>query len=91
MLFFRNLLDWLVQERDLLELQNKVGANRSMTFLEQNDARGETDQEFGERLRGKTIWLMGVNAAGPAALFLGLGLILLVLRRSRKRAFLNQL
>ena len=91
MMFFRNLLDWLVQERDLLELQNKVGADRSMKFLERDEARGETTEEFRERLASKTMWLACTNAFGPAALFLGLGLCLWGIRRGRKRAFLSQL
>jgi ABC-type uncharacterized transport system involved in gliding motility auxiliary subunit len=90
LVFFRNLLDWLVQERDLLGLQNKVGANRAMTFLEQDEAQGETPEEFQQRLASRTRWISMLNAMAPASVFLGLGLWLWLLRRGRKRAFLNQ-
>jgi hypothetical protein len=90
LVFFRNLLDWLVQERDLLGLQNKVGANRAMTFLEQDEARGETPEEFQQRLASRTMWISARHALAPASVFLGLGLWLWLLRRSRKRTFLSQ-
>lgn len=91
MMFFRNLLDWLVQERDLLELRNKTGMDRSMNFLEQDEARSETNVEFQERLGSKILWIATVNALGPAGVLLGLGLGLWIIRRSRKRAFLSNL
>ena len=62
-----------------------------MTFLEQEEAQGETVEEFRKRLSNKTLWLACTNAFGPACLFLGLGLGLWAIRRGRKRAFLSQL
>jgi len=89
--FFKNLLDWLAQERDLLALQNKIPTDRSMTFLSRDEAGGETVEEFRERAIARQKLIQGISGFGPAVLLTLFGLAVWMRRRRQKRAFLSTL
>ena len=86
--FFKNLLDWLCQERDLLALQNKRPTDRAMKFAVRNEAQQETQDEFGRRVRNRQFLLRGLNLYGPALLLFLVGMAVFFRRRGQKRTFL---
>ncbi|MCB9868323.1 MAG: GldG family protein [Planctomycetes bacterium] len=91
LLFFRNLLDWLVQERDLLALRNKSGTDRRMKLLARDEAKGERTEDFVERLQSREKWLQRLVSFGPGGLLCLFGLLMWLRRSAQKRAFLNRL
>ena len=89
--FFKNLLDWLAQERDLLALQNKLPTDRTMILLSRDEAGGETAEEFGDRALARQKLIQGISGFGPAVLLTLFGFAVWVHRRRQKRAFLSTL
>ncbi|MBK9129848.1 MAG: GldG family protein [Phycisphaerales bacterium] len=88
-LFFVALLDWLVQDTDLVALRSKVGADRSLKLAAQDTLGAESLEAFTQRVNRKTAWLQWVNILGPGAFLLVLWVVVAVQRRARKLAFLR--
>ena len=88
-LFFVALLDWLVQDTDLVALRSKVGADRSLKLAAQDTLGAESLEAFTQRVNRKTAWLQWLNILGPGAFLLVLWVVVAVQRRARKLAFLR--
>lgn len=89
--FFANLLDWLAEDRDLLELQSRVPVDRTLKFVE-SDSVAEKDPRLAEQaLRRKTTWLRAMNVLLPAGLLGVFGLFVSLVRRAQKRKFLSSI
>jgi hypothetical protein len=90
-LFFAQLLDWLAEDRDLIELQSRVPVDRTMKFLAE-DAVPTNDARLAEQaVRAKTNWLRGLNIVLPCGLLAAFGLLVFLVRRAQKRSFLASL
>jgi len=89
--FFLNILSWLAEEKDLLDLVNKAPTNRTLLFAKHDAAGGENVRDFQERVESVSSWIRWTNILVPAALLVGLGLIAVVRRRAQKVAFLASL
>ncbi|MFK7740185.1 MAG: GldG family protein [Planctomycetota bacterium] len=89
--FFLQLLDWLNEDRDLVELQSRVATDRSMTLVDPEARSGRDPREYEQRLRSKTGWLVFGNVLVPVLVLLAFGLLVFAVRRSQKRAFLSSL
>ena len=89
--FFASLLDWLSGDEDLVELQTRVAADRTMTLVESSAQPNADPRKAEQALRSKTSWLIWLNVAGPCVLLSLFGAALGLLRRNQKRAFLASL
>ncbi|MEE9128341.1 MAG: Gldg family protein, partial [Planctomycetota bacterium] len=89
--FFMNVLSWLAEEEDLLELNNKTPTDRTLTLLTHDSAGGESARDFQERLESRTGWIRRANTLFPCLLLVLAGVIIALRRRSQKVAFLNSL
>ena len=89
--FFMNLLAWLAEEKDLLELHNKRPTDRSLVFLIHDSAGGEGSRDFQARLESRTAWIRWINTLAPCLLLLAVGVFIALRRRAQKVAFLTSL
>jgi hypothetical protein len=89
--FFAQLLDWLSEDRDLVDLQSRAPIDRTIVLVDA-DPRPGADPRLGEQqLRRKTTWLRALNVLVPSGILSTIGLIVLLLRRRRKQRFLASL
>lgn len=89
--FFAQLLDWLAEDRDLVELQSRSAVDRTLKFVD-GGAGPNADPRLAEQaVRSKTFWLRTVNLVLPGLLLAGLGMLVFFVRRAQKRAFLASL
>jgi len=86
--FFMNLLDWLAEDSELVELQSRATTDRTLKFLDAPVAPGADPRVAEQALLSKTRWLRGLNIVLPGALLGAFGLIVFLVRRAQKRAFL---
>jgi ABC-type uncharacterized transport system involved in gliding motility auxiliary subunit len=89
--FFASLLDWLSGDEDLVELQTRVAADRTMTLVESSAQPNADPRKAEQALRSKTSWLIWLNVVGPCVLLSLFGAVLGLVRRNQKRAFLASL
>ena len=89
--FFAQLLDWLSGDDDLVELQSRVAADRTMTLVESDTQPNSDPRNAEQALRAKTSWLVWLNVVVPCLLLSLFGVALWLVRRSQKRAFLASL
>lgn len=89
--FFASLLDWLSGDEDLVELQTRVAADRTMTLVESSAQPNADPRKAEQALRSKTSWLIWLNVVGPCVLLSLFGAALGLVRRNQKRAFLASL
>jgi ABC-type uncharacterized transport system involved in gliding motility auxiliary subunit len=88
--FFAQLLDWLVEDQDLVALQSRAAVDRSLKFADGLEATADA-RTAEQTLRRKITWLRGLNVVLPGALLALFGLVLLLWRRAEKRRFLASL
>ncbi|MBL9080018.1 MAG: GldG family protein [Planctomycetes bacterium] len=85
--FFVALLDWLAEDRDLLELQSRVPVDRKLEFVDA-EAVPTGDARLAEQaLRRTTFWLVVANVAVPVVLLALFGFAVRLVRRAQKRSF----
>lgn len=89
--FFLQLLDWLAEDKDLVELQSRSTTDRTLKFVDDTGATSSDPRLAEQKLRGKLAWLRGLNIVLPGALLVLLGLCVFTIRRAQKRAFLASL
>lgn len=88
--FFASLLDWLVQDSDLVALRSKVGSDRTIRLGQQEIMKGESLEAFTQRVSRKAAFLQWANVGLPALLLLVAWLVMTVVRGQRKAAFLSR-
>ncbi|MCB9878375.1 MAG: GldG family protein [Planctomycetes bacterium] len=89
--FFANLLDWISDDADLVELQSHAPTDRKLTLLDARSGRSADPLEVEQRLRSKTAVLVAVNVVAPCGALLLAGLVVWFVRRNQKREFLLSL
>ena len=89
--FFTNLLDWLAEDSELVELQARATTDRALKFVDTMAAPNQDPRLAEQRLASKTRWLRGINIVVPGALLATFGLIVFLTRRAQKRAFLESM
>jgi hypothetical protein len=89
--FFMNMLAWLAEEEDLLELQKKTRTDRTLVFTKHDSASGESAKEFQQRLESVSAWIRWSNTLVPCLVLVLVGLVIVLRRRAQKRAFLASL
>jgi ABC-type uncharacterized transport system involved in gliding motility auxiliary subunit len=89
--FFAQLLDWLAEDRDLVELQSRSAVDRTLKFVDGGAVPNADPRLAEQELRSKTFWLRAINLVLPGLLLAGLGLAVFLVRRAQKRAFLASL
>ncbi|HLU38120.1 MAG TPA: Gldg family protein, partial [Planctomycetota bacterium] len=87
--FYNAILDWLVQDDDLIALRSKVGTDRTIRLGEHDVMAGESAERFLQRVSRKAAILQWVNVLGPAVLLLVLWLVVAIRRARRKAAFVG--
>lgn len=88
--FIAALLDWLIQDSDLVALRSKVGSDRTIRLGHQDVMSGESSEAFVQRVNRKAALLQWVNVLGPAGFLLLAWLVVSVRRSQRKAAFLGR-
>lgn len=86
--FFQGLVDWLAQDRDLVELQSRVPVDRSLRFVEAPTSMGDPI-ESERAVERKVAALQWFNVLLPVGLFGALGLFVWLSRRAQKKSFLS--
>ncbi|MBL8752214.1 MAG: GldG family protein, partial [Planctomycetes bacterium] len=89
--FFLQMLDWLANDSDLIDLQSKVGIDRTLKFVDGTLIAGADPRLQEQELRSKTAWLRGINIVLPGTLLALIGFLVFLSRRAQKRAFLASL
>lgn len=89
--FFVQLLDWIAEDRDLLELQSRVPIDRKLKFVTDESIAGGDPRLAEQALRSKSAWLRWLNVLVPAGLLAVFGLLVMLVRRAQKQAFLAAL
>jgi hypothetical protein len=89
--FFAQLLDWLAEDRDLLELQSRVPVDRKLKFVDGDSIAGGDPRLAEQTLRNQTTWLRWLNVLLPVGLLAVFGLLVLLVRRAQKQSFLTSL
>ncbi|MBL8729914.1 MAG: GldG family protein [Planctomycetes bacterium] len=89
--FFAQLLDWLAEDRDLLELQSRVPVDRKLKFVATDSIAGGDPRLAEQTLRNKTAWLRWLNVLLPVGMLAVFGLLVLLVRRAQKQSFLASL
>ena len=89
--FFAQMLDWLAEDRDLVDLQSRRAVDRSLKFVETATASNADPRLAEQALRSKTTWLRMLNVVVPGTLMAALGLLVFLFRRAQKRTFLSSL
>ncbi|MFO1077768.1 MAG: GldG family protein [Planctomycetota bacterium] len=88
--FFANMLDWLAEDRDLVELQSRATTDRSLKFVD--DPAPNADPRIVEqRLSAKTLALKAANIVVPCVALAVFGLLVFLFRRGKKRSFLESI
>ncbi|MEZ5963638.1 MAG: GldG family protein [Planctomycetota bacterium] len=88
--FFAALLDWLIQDADLVALRTKVGTDRTIRLGQQEVLNGESLEGFTQRISRKESYLLWANVGIPAAALLVAWLLVSLVRAQRKAAFLGR-
>ena len=89
--FFAQMLDWLSDDRDLVDLQSRVPADRTLALVESASNANEDPRDAEQALRSKTMRLVTLNVLVPSFVLLTFGLLVWRIRRNQKRAFLASL
>ena len=89
--FFAQMLDWLSDDRDLIDLQLRVPADRTLALVDVSTKPNEDPRDAEQALRRKTTGLVALNVIMPCLVLLAFGLIVWNIRRNQKRAFLTSL
>lgn len=89
--FFAQLLDWLAEDKDLVALQSKVAADRTLKFVDEVRDPNADPRLYEQTLRQKTASLRLWNVMAPGLLLAGLGLAVFFVRRAQKRTFLSSI
>jgi ABC-type uncharacterized transport system involved in gliding motility auxiliary subunit len=89
--FFAQLLDWLAEDRDLLELQSRVPVDRKLKFVDGDSIAGGDPRLAEQTLRNQTTWLRWLNVLLPVGLLAVLGILVQLVRRAQKQSFLTSL
>jgi ABC-type uncharacterized transport system involved in gliding motility auxiliary subunit len=89
--FFAQMLDWLSDDRDLVALQTRVPADRTIALVASDSQPNADPRDAEQALRTKTSWLVWVNVIVPSLLLSAFGFVLWLIRRNQKRAFLATL
>jgi ABC-type uncharacterized transport system involved in gliding motility auxiliary subunit len=89
--FFLNILSWLAEEEDLLELRNKAPTDRTLLFARHDATGGENVRDFQERVESVTAWIRWTNILLPCLILVAVGLFVVIRRRAQKVAFLASL
>lgn len=86
--FFRNLMDWLAMDRELLGLRNKQPDLGVLSFGARSLTQEADEAEFARAMQQREKWIQMINICFPGALMLLLWLVVSLRRRARKEAFL---
>ena len=86
--FFAQMLDWLSDDRDLVDLQSRAPTDRTLALVAASSKTNEDPRDAEQALRSKTRLLVGFNVIMPCVLLLAFGLLVWRFRRNQKRAFL---
>ena len=86
--FFAQMLDWLSDDRDLVDLQSRAPTDRTLALVAASSKTNEDPRDAEQALRSKTRLLVGFNVIMPCVLLLVFGLLVWRFRRNQKRAFL---
>jgi len=86
-LFFSQLLDWLAEDRDLVELQSRVPVDRSMKFVDPDSLPNNDPRTAEQAVRSKTTRLLALNILLPGVLLSAFGFVVFLVRRGQKRSF----
>lgn len=89
--FFALLVDWIGQDEDLLALQSRLPVDRSLKLVQQDPGKPMSLLETETMRREKTNRLVALNVVTPCFLLLLLGSVVLIVRRSQKRSFLDSI
>ncbi len=89
--FFLQTLDWLAEDRDLVDLQARVPVDRTLKFAADEPVAANDARVAEQTLRRRTNWLRGLNVVLPCAVLTAFGLVVWFVRRAQKRAFLDSL
>ncbi|MFT4840703.1 MAG: ABC-type uncharacterized transport system involved in gliding motility auxiliary subunit [Planctomycetota bacterium] len=89
--FFGQMLDWLSDDRDLVDLQSRVPADRTLALVDTTAKPNEDPRDAEQAMRSKTTSLVALNVIMPCLVLLTFGLIVWNIRRNQKRAFLTSL
>jgi len=87
--FFQNLVDWMAEDQDLLELRNKTSPDRRLRF-----ATPELDQDpavFAEQIKARGRLLGYLNVGLPVIAIIVIWVLASLRRRSRKQSFLSSM
>jgi hypothetical protein len=87
--FLAVLLDWLVQDTDLVALRTKAATDRTIRLGQQDALNNESVESFTQRVQRKEALLQWANVFAPAVLLLVVWLFMIVRRAQRKAAFLR--
>ena len=82
------MLDWLSEDRDLVDLQSRRQSDRTLTLVDEQSIGRRDPRAAEQRLRQVTNRLVLLNVLLPCGALLGFGVVLWMLRRNQKRAFL---
>lgn len=89
--FFVQMLDWLAEDRDLVELQSRAQTDRTLKFVEGQSAIAADARQTEQAVASTTRWLRALNIVVPAVLLSLFGLAVALSRRAQKRSFLESL
>lgn len=87
--FFSMLLDWLAQDRELVELQSRVPTDRTLTLVQPSTATRQDPRVEEQKLRTTTQLLLAANIVLPCLLLIAFGFLVFLWRNAQKRAFLH--
>ena len=85
--FFSQLLDWLAQDQDLIELQSRVSVQRALQLV--SEKPGEAPADFEKRRDQMKTRLQLLNILLPILVLGGIGIVVYMGRRAQKRSFLS--
>lgn len=86
--FFGNLIDWLAEDQDLVDLRNKTSPDRRLKFAEDDLSVGDP-KRFAEQKKSRGRLLTYLNILFPVGAILAIWILASLFRRSRKQAFLT--
>jgi ABC-type uncharacterized transport system involved in gliding motility auxiliary subunit len=89
--FFVQMLDWLAEDRDLVDLQSRAQTDRTLKFVDSQGAITVDARQTEQAVASTTRWLRGLNIVVPALLLSLFGLAVTLARRAQKRSFLESL
>lgn len=88
-MFWIGMLDWLSQDQDLLELNKRAPADRTLKFVADDVVGGGNMQEREQRIERKVRLVQWLNILLPVFVLSMIGLTVFLLRRGQKRSFLQ--